>query len=132
MAPPEPRRDDQGNHKVFFDRLRIDTSANRTSVISVQQYHPYCQTFNEPHSIKPANNRTITGIGGISKTVGVAFIQVPLTKLSVVIVVNFLVLDHVITTFLPMKDMLENDMDIAIQGCYVRLGNRRQQLVIEK
>lgn len=74
--------------------LRIDTYANLTSVINVQHFYVYCQKFNEPHSLKPENNRTITGIGGISKAVEVAIIQVTFANLSVIFDANNLVLDQ--------------------------------------
>lgn len=43
-------------------------------------------------------------------------IQVPFAKLSVVVDVNFPVLDQGISIIRSMKDMLENDLDISIQG----------------
>lgn len=84
-------------------------------MISEQHYCAYFQTFNQQHLIKPANNCTITGIGGISKADGVVLIQVPFAELSVVIGVNFLALDQNNPPLLSMMEMLENDLQISIQ-----------------
>lgn len=100
-------------------------------MISVQQYHAYCQESNQSHSIKAANIRTITEIGGISKSVGVVIIQVPFAKLSAVIDVSCPELAQNIRNLLSIKAVLENDLDISIQGSYIRLGNRRHQLITE-
>lgn len=60
----------------FFDGFRIDTCANRTSVIRLGQYNAYCQTFIIPHSTWPTSSRIIATIGGKSEATGVVLMQV--------------------------------------------------------
>lgn len=100
-------------------------------MICAKQYHEYWQTFYQPNTIKPANNRTITGICGVRKAVAVFIIQILFEKLSVVINIEFLVMNRSIIILLSAKEMFENDLDTPIQGYYVRLRNKRLLLAIE-
>lgn len=105
----------EGRHYHFFDGIQIDTCTSRTSVISMRLYHAFSKIFNLPHSM-PTDKKSVAGIGGTSRATGVAVMQVPFKELDVVVDILFLVLKDVIPTLLSMKGMLNNGLDISIQG----------------
>lgn len=57
-----------------FRGILIDTCAKRSSIMSLRQYRAYCSEFKAPLRINP-ETKTISGIGGKSKTLG--FAEVP-------------------------------------------------------
>lgn len=69
----------------LFQGLRIDTCANRTSVISINQYKAYCRQFNFPSQINKTRKKSLRGLGGTSEPIGVARIPVPFKDLNLVI-----------------------------------------------
>lgn len=95
----------EGRHYLSLDRIRIDTIANRTSVISMGQYNAYCAPLNLPHWMQRIEKGTTTGIGETSKATGAVVMKVPVQKLGVVIVVAFSVLKEQIPTLLSMNNM---------------------------
>lgn len=62
------------------------------------------------------------GIGGSSTFVSIIIFQVPFNYLYVIIDVYFPVIEKIVPTLLSMKDILENSLDIWIEGQYVNLG----------
>lgn len=115
-----------------FHGLKIDTSASRTSVITMGQYHSYSRTFNSLQPMRPIKNLSVMGVGGKRKAIGVIVTLVPFKDLKIVIDVMFLVLQENVPTLYSMQNMIENCLDISIQGQYVRLGQRRNTLSTKK
>lgn len=107
----------------IFDSLRISTCANRCSIISIEKYVFYFRTFTLTQTLSLVINRTIVGIGGKAKAIGVALIQVPFKHLGAVLKITFLVLEDKPTLF-PTKEMLDIRLDISIQKWFVSLGER--------
>lgn len=81
--------------------------------------------------MRPAPNRTIRGVGGRRKASGLAMIQIPFINLGAVMDVDFLIIVEYIPSLLSLRDMYKNGMDLSIQGRYISLCTRRQQLHFE-
>lgn len=94
----------------MFDGLRIDTTANKTSVISKCQYHEYCQIFSFPSIINSSRNIVIKGVVGSRTSVGIVVIQAPLKNLDIIIDISFLVFEKRVPTLLSMKDKIDNGL----------------------
>lgn len=90
-----------------FDGLRIDTCANRTSVIIECQYQAYCYSFNLPFITRPSGNQIKKGNGGSSTSSGIFMIQVPFNYLDFIIDVSFLIIKEDVPTLLSMRDLLK-------------------------
>lgn len=118
------------DEKVLFDGIRIDTAANRKSIMSMNQYNAYCKTFGLRPAIKP-RTKGITGIGGRKAGRGTVMIQIPFPNLSIIINIDFLLIDSNVPTLLCMKDMIDNNLDISIQDRNIRYKNKVQKLVLE-
>lgn len=126
--------DDDTEH---FDGLRIDTCANRTSVIGNIQYERYCRDFGVLKEIRPSNCKWLKGLGGTRPGIlGVVKLQVPFSNLNLVIDVDFSMISDEdprdpSPTLLSMKDMLDNNIDISIEECCVKFQGLRQALTME-
>ena len=99
-----------------FDGLYIDTCANRSSVMSLDQYRAYCSDFHVPMKICKEDRKIIRGIGGKSSAIGTAIIPVPFKGLRLVADVKFQIVTDKVPSLLCMKDMLQNGLDISIQN----------------
>lgn len=58
------------NSTANFNGVRIDTGANRASVISTAQYKAHCDTFGIFPVMRIPNDRKVTVIGGTQKEKG--------------------------------------------------------------
>lgn len=124
--------DQLGDKKgLAFDGLRLDTGANRASVMCGNQYEAYTKEFGLRNAMRPAPDRTIRGIGGRRKAAGMEMIQIPFSDLGLVIDVDFVIINEEVPSLLSMKDMYTNGLDLSIQGRYVSLANRRHKLAFE-
>lgn len=61
----------------IFEGLKIDTRANRSSIMSKGQYDSYCDTFGVRVLMKGPNGRKIKLIGSLQNALGFIMIQVP-------------------------------------------------------
>ena len=113
-----------------FNGVTIDTAANRKSVMSEGQYIAYQYEFGRKIPIR-APKRGVRGIGGRSKVIGEVTIQIPFVELHLIIDVDFAILKEDSPSLLSNKDMIENGLDISLQGSYLYIGNLRQPLVLE-
>lgn len=113
-----------------FEGVRIDTCANRRSIISTNKYTAYCQTFGLQQAIYPSHSKTILGIGGKEKGVGLIKIQILFTGLGIIIDFEFLLVSSAIPSIVSMKDMLDNGLDISILDATVLLNGRSHQVTI--
>lgn len=96
---------------ISFDGVRIDTGANRSSVMSKMQYDAYKREFGLKDAKKPTE-KMVRGIGGRRKAKGTAMIQIPFPKIGIVIDVELLIIDEDVPSLLCMKDMYGKKMDI--------------------
>lgn len=62
---------------------------------------------------------------------GAVSIQIPFTYLEVKIDVQFLMITEDIPSLLSMKDVVENGLEISIQGIFVSLGLKCHKLAME-
>lgn len=124
---------DQLKHKsgANFDGVRLDTAANRRSVISKIQYDAYQNEFGRKIIIRPPTKNNLRGIGGQQRVIGEATIQIPFNKLGLVIDVDFAIINSDIPTLLSNKDMIDNGLDLSLQGHYLHIGPLRQPLSLE-
>lgn len=81
--------------------------------------------------MQPADKRSTTGIGRKGKATGVVVISVSLKALGAVIDVPLLILKEEILTLFSMKDMLDEESDIPMQGRYVILDIISHPLAIK-
>lgn len=130
-AQHDGRRQSGIQQESLFDVLKIGTYANQTSVIGFEQYHAYCRTLYFLQLMKPTANRSISRAGGRNKPVGAVVMQVPFKELKIVIFVTIIVLKEDIPGLLSMKDMIDNGLDIFIQGHHASLAQRRHVLSTE-
>jgi hypothetical protein len=111
-----------------FSGLIIDTGANMRSAMSIRQYRAYCFTFGVPMKVGKTN-RSIKGVGGHVRALGIALVPVPFPKLGVTIDVKFLILSSIDTpTLLSLRDMRENNIGLDILEGNVTLGKEKQPL----
>lgn len=113
--------------KAPFKVLKIDTGANKSSIIGFPQYEAYCVNFGLFKAIRPTTQR-IKVIGGKQEAVGEVVIQIPFQGLSVIIDVRFIILSSDVPTLLSLKYLWSNRIDISIQECVKKLGFQRQDL----
>lgn len=111
-----------------FLGIKIDTGANKRSIMSLAQYSHYCQKFGLAEAIRMNNNHGVKGIGGSRKSVGTANIQIPFKDLGVIIDVQFLLLTGQVPTLLCLKDLYTNGLDISILRCKILCAGREQSL----
>lgn len=114
-----------------FKGILIDSCANRSSVMSYEQYRAYCEEFDAPMNVDTASSRSVLGIGGTTKAIGTATVPVPFKDLDLVIDVKFQILKDNVPSLLSMKDMKENGLDFSIQDEVVRFKNAEQDLSME-
>ena len=113
-----------------MDGITIDTGANRKSVMSRRQYLAYQQEFGRIIPIRKYE-KDLKGIGGISKVLGIARIQIPFLQLGVFLDIDFAIVDQDCPSLLCNKDLIENGLDISLQKQNISIGNKRQDLSLE-
>lgn len=113
-----------------FNGITIDTAANRKSVMCKAQYEAYGRDFGRTIPMRKPS-RGLKGLGGKSKVLGEAMIQIPFCALHLIIDVVFAIVEEDIPSLLSNKDMLDNGLDISLQGKYLYIGSRRQPLVLD-
>lgn len=114
-----------------FKGILLDTCGNRSSVMSFAQYKAYCLEFQVPFKINRGSAKSISGIGGSRKTMGTATIPIPFKDLKIVIDVTFQIMEDYVPSFLSMKDMVENDLNLSIQRKVLMYRNLEQDLSFE-
>lgn len=114
-----------------FEGVRLDTAANRRSVMSIRQYEAYQKEFGLRVPIRATERRTLRGIGGHGTIVGEAMIQIPFGDLGLVIDVTFTILEEDVPSLLSNRDMIDNGLDLSLQGRYLYKGSRKQPLALE-
>lgn len=120
-----------GGSNSHFDGLRLDTCANRASVMSRSQYLAYTIKYGLKETIRPATHKGIRGIGGVQKAVWVVRVQIPFDGLRTVIDVDFLIIEDDFPTLLSMKYMVTNGLDISLQRRCMKLGKPTHPLSME-
>lgn len=113
-----------------FDGVKIDTAANRKSIMGTHQYDEYCKTFGLRPAIR-TQTRGVIGIGGRKSSIGTVTIQIPFPNLGLIIDVCFLLMTGNVPTLLCMKDMIDNNLDISLQHRTITHEGRKQQLRLE-
>lgn len=113
-----------------FNGVIIDTAANRRSIMSLNQYRAYQSEFGRKVPMRPAR-KDVKGIGGRSTVLGEVTIQIPFSKLNLIIDVEFSILPDDTPSLLSNKDIIENGLDISLQGGYLYIDDARQPLIFE-
>lgn len=116
----------------LFDGIRLDTAANRRSVISKGQYYAYQSEFGRKVKIRLQTKVKLRGTGGHEKVIGEATIQIPFNKLGLVIDVDFGIIYCNIPTLLSNNYMINNCLDLSLQGQFLHIGQLQQHLTLEK
>lgn len=111
--------------------IRLDTAANRRSVMGESQYEAYKRDFGLKVPILPSTRKDLKGVGGNGKVIGEPHIQIPFNALRLIIDVTFSIMEQDTPSLLSNKDMIDNGLDVSLQGRYLHVGQRRQPLSIE-
>ena len=114
-----------------FDDIVLDTGANRSSVMSLDQYKVYCEEFKIPMKIDKSDKKNIIGLGSRNQTIGTALVTVPFSDLDLWIDVKFRIVNTKCPTLLSLKDMIQNGLDISIQERTISFKHKRQSLTFE-
>lgn len=115
----------------FFEGVRLDTCANRTSVMGEEQYQAYCHTFGIKPALRKVKNRSVNGIGGTQPAIGLALIDIPFKKLHLMINVLFLILPSKTPALLSTRDMYVNGLDFSLQNKTITFEGRVQELIMD-
>lgn len=113
--------------QMKFTGLKIDTGADKSSIIGVPQYEAYWYTFSISKAIIPSTRR-IRLMGGKKGAVGEVIIQILFNYLGVIIDVRFNILNGIVHTLLSTKDIWSNGLEISIQECVITQDVRKQRL----
>ena len=118
-----------GGEEPVFKGTHLDTCANRSSIMSINQYRAYCKEFRVPCKIDKSNQTKLRGIGGSGSPIGTATIPVPFHDLNLTIDVNFKIVPDNVSSLLSNRDMIENCLDIRLQEKVVTFGNKSKPLL---
>ena len=118
------------NHPTF-DGIIIDTGANRSSVMFLNQYRIYCKIFKTPMQINHEDSKGIKGLFGGSSSIGTAIIPIPFVKLDVVLDIKFLIMKSDCKTLFCLKDLKDNGLNLDVQRDMIQLGDKEQKLLLE-
>lgn len=113
-----------------FHGIKIDTGANKMSILSLEQFTQYCRKFGLEESIDVRDRSGVRGIGGNEMSVGTAAIQIPFKDLGIVIDIRGLLLTGRVPTLLCLNDIYKNRLDISIKTCRIICGKKEQDLVM--
>jgi hypothetical protein len=118
------------NHSSTQDNLRfqgiiIDTGANRSSLMSLNQYRCYCHEFSVPASLHESK-KTFNGIGGRRESIGSTNITIPFPHLGICAHITFEIIDANVPSLLSLKDLREAGVDLSIQRNTLSLMGREQ------
>lgn len=102
-----------------LEGLRIDTSANRSRIMSITQYMVYCDGLGLPSAMDRNTIRQIVGVGGRQESMGKYNVQKPFKKLQFLIDLTFIIIPMNVPTLLAMMDMVSNGLDIYIQEIHL-------------
>lgn len=114
-----------------FRGIYLDTCANRSSVMSYDQYKEYCMDFEVTFRLNRGNIEPSAGNGGSQRTMGTATIPIPFTDLNIIIAVTFQIRRVSIPSWPSMKDMVENGLELIIQRKVLLFGNLEQKQSFE-
>lgn len=104
---------------LTFDGIRIDTAANRMSVMVLGQYDSYKCKFELAVPINESKANLLNGIGESGTVTGEARIQIPFSALDLVIDVTFSILKEDAPSLLINRDMIDNGLEISLEGRYI-------------
>lgn len=113
-----------------FDGVVIDTAANCRSIMSLEQYRAFQYEFGRKLPMWPAT-KDVKGIGGKSRAISEVTVQIPFLSLNLIIDVKFSILDDKTPSLLCNRDLIQNGLDISLQGAYLYIGERRQPLILD-
>lgn len=96
------------------------------------QYEAYNTEFGLRVPIRPPASTRMEGIGGAGTALEEARIQIPFMELGLIIDINFSILEEDATSLLSNENMLDNRLDISLQGWYLHIESKCQPLSLEK
>lgn len=112
-----------------FKGVMIDTGANRSSLMSIQQYMKYCKEFNSPMEVRKSS-RSVGGLGGANLvTIGKATIPIPFPKIGIICDVTFHIHnDEGTPSILSLRDLTRTGLDLSIQHNWLHFRGKTQKL----
>ncbi len=115
----------------------IDTGANRSSVISLEQYRAYYREHFRPAAIEhpdidTRSRKTLHGFAGSESTTGHADIQIPINGLGITPIIRFHIVTGSSPSILFLRDMQRLGLDISIQKHCLTVGEKKHALELRK
>jgi hypothetical protein len=110
-----------------FKGIIIDTGANKSSLMSLEQYRAYCKVFKVPASIR-GTRKMFKGIGGSRRSMGSVVIAIPFPMLGICADVEFQIINEDVPTLLSLRDLRNTGVEISIQNNSLKLMGREQPL----
>ena len=111
-----------------FEGIIMDTGANRSSMMSLQQYLIYCQDFGAVANINKGMASRVRGIGGKCQSIGVAIIPIPFPDLGITCDVLFHIIEGDVPSLFCLSDMKREGLDLRILKDRVDHMGRSQAL----
>lgn len=113
------------NHleRCFLGKKFFPSTLNTRSVINKKQYHAYQKDVGRKIKIIPPKKR-LQGIGGKTKVIAEVTIQVPFKTLKLTIDVELDITDDDCPSLFSNRDIVENGLDISLQGHYLHIGGK--------
>lgn len=108
----------QYNVQIFYG-IRLDTCANRSSLISNPQYQSYTKQFGLKNLIRPSTKKNIQVICGRRQTTYLLRSNIPFSDLGIIIYVYFTIIKKDVPTFFSIMDMGENKLDVSLLENYI-------------
>lgn len=118
------------NRVPRFNGVTIDTAANRRFVMGRSQYLAYQKEFRRKVAMWPPR-KDVTGKDGKMVAIDEGTIQIPFPGIGITIDVDLKILEADTPSLLSNKDMIENGLDISMQGDYLHVSGLRQQLRLD-
>jgi hypothetical protein len=111
----------------IFEGIIVDTGANKSSLMSLEQYRAYCKVFKVPANIKGAM-KMFKGIGVSRSSVGSVVIAIPFPKLGICADVEFQIINENVPNLLSIRDLQNTGVEHSIQHNSLKLTGREQPL----
>ena len=118
------------DREVEFNDIMINTGCNRKSLMTLRQYQAYCREHGVPGRFNKCA-RTVNGIGGGVRTVGVTIISIPFPTFGMNCDVEFNITLESHPTLLSLNDLKRTGIDISVQRNVLLYGNKEHKLVLE-
>lgn len=97
----------------MLDSIKLDSGCNKKSVMYLSGYTLHFLHFGLQVAINNAVRTVIQGMDGRGTPIGTAWIQIPFPGLTIIVDVNFPIVNEDVLTLLSMNGILYNHIEIS-------------------